>query len=158
MLRLLRLPEKFSFFWPSIGSSWATPEPFWRWIRPKSKFDWPRKTAAQGLSVRQVEALVQEATSDQAKRGGSAKREGSQDPNVAAAVGRWNGPSERVYGSSNLSDQRGKIEIEYYSQAELDRLFQHIVGTAARQNKTDWCRRQDSNLRPTDYETVALTT
>ena len=24
--------------------------------------------------------------------------------------------------------------------------------------RTDWCRRQESNLRPTDYETVALTT
>jgi hypothetical protein len=28
-----------------------------------------------------------------------------------------------------LSDQRGRIEIEYYSQAELDRLFQHILGS-----------------------------
>ena len=27
-----------------------------------------------------------------------------------------------------LNEQRGRIEIEYYSQAELDRLFQHICG------------------------------
>ena len=52
-----------------------------------------------------------------------------------------------------LSEQRGRIEIEYYSQAELDRLFQHIAGVELK-----WCRRQESNLRPTDYETVALTT
>jgi ParB family transcriptional regulator, chromosome partitioning protein len=87
------------------------------------------KAAAQGLSVRQVEALVQEATSDQPRRGGRAKNEASQDPNVAAAVGEM----ERALGTHvkivELSDQRGKIEIDYYSQAELDRLFQHIVGT-----------------------------
>jgi ParB family chromosome partitioning protein len=86
------------------------------------------KAAAQGLSVRQVEALVQEATADQPKRGGRSRREASQDPNVAAAVGEM----ERALGTRvkivELSDQRGKIEIEYYSQAELDRLFQHIVG------------------------------
>jgi ParB family chromosome partitioning protein len=87
------------------------------------------KAAAQGLSVRQVEALVQEATSDQPRRGGRAKSEASQDPNVAAAVGEM----ERALGTRvkivELSDQRGKIEIDYYSQAELDRLFQHIVGS-----------------------------
>jgi hypothetical protein len=40
---------------------------------------------------------------------------------------------ERALGTRvriiELTDQRGKIEIDYYSQAELDRLFQHIVGT-----------------------------
>jgi ParB family chromosome partitioning protein len=87
------------------------------------------KAAAQGLSVRQVEALVQEAASEHPKRGGRTRKDASQDPNVAAAVGEL----ERALGTRvkivELSDQRGKIEIEYYSQAELDRLFQHIVGT-----------------------------
>ena len=40
---------------------------------------------------------------------------------------------ERALGTRvrivELNDQRGRIEIEYYSQAELDRLFQHIVGS-----------------------------
>ncbi len=51
------------------------------------------------------------------------------DPNVKAAVEEL----ERVLGTRvrivELSEQRGRIEIEYYSQAELDRLFQQIVGT-----------------------------
>lgn len=85
------------------------------------------KTAAQGLSVRQVEALVQELTSERPKSGGG-RRESHQDPNVKAAVDEL----ERVLGTRvkivELSDQRGRIEIEYYSQAELDRLFEHIVG------------------------------
>jgi len=86
------------------------------------------KTAAQGLSVRQVEALVQELTADRSKSGGTSRKEKKQDPNVKAAVDEL----ERVLGTRvriiELSEQRGRIEIEYYSQAELDRLFQQIVG------------------------------
>jgi len=41
---------------------------------------------------------------------------------------------ERALGTRvrivELSEQRGRIEIEYYSQGELDRLFQHITGSA----------------------------
>jgi ParB family chromosome partitioning protein len=82
---------------------------------------------AQGLSVRQVEALVQELTSDQSRSGHSSRKESTQDPNVRAAAEEL----ERVLGTRvkivELSEQRGRIEIEYYSQAELDRLYQHIV-------------------------------
>jgi ParB family chromosome partitioning protein len=39
---------------------------------------------------------------------------------------------ERALGTRvrivELSDQRGRIEIEYYSQADLDRIYQQIVG------------------------------
>ena len=39
---------------------------------------------------------------------------------------------ERALGTRvrivELTDQRGRIEIEYYSQVELDRLYTHIVG------------------------------
>lgn len=86
------------------------------------------KAAAQGLSVRQVETLVQELTSDRPKSG-SSRKEAPHDPNVKAAVDEL----ERALGTRvrivELSQQRGRIEIEYYSQAELDRLFQRIVGS-----------------------------
>lgn len=88
------------------------------------------KAAAQGLSVRQVETLVQEMTSERRKEGSGHRREHPTDPNVKAAVEEL----ERTLGTRvrivELSDQRGRIEIEYYSQAELDRLFQHITGTS----------------------------
>jgi len=87
------------------------------------------KAAAQNLSVRQVEALVQDMTSDRPREGSSHKREQALDPNVKAAIEEL----ERALGTRvrivELSEQRGRIEIEYYSQAELDRLFQHITGT-----------------------------
>jgi len=84
------------------------------------------KTAAQGLSVRQVEALVQGLTSDRTKTGD--KKEKNLDPNVRAAIEEM----ERALGTRvrilELSEQRGRIEIEYYSQTDLDRLFQQITG------------------------------
>jgi ParB family chromosome partitioning protein len=86
------------------------------------------KTVALGLSVRQVEAQVQELTSDRGKPGSGPRKESIQDPNVRAAADEL----ERALGTRvrivELSDQRGRIEIEYYSQADLDRLYQQIVG------------------------------
>jgi ParB family transcriptional regulator, chromosome partitioning protein len=88
------------------------------------------KAAAQGLSVRQVEALVQDLTSDGPGHRSHSKKEVVQDPNVRAAVEEL----ERKLGTRvriiELSDQRGRIEIEYYSQIELDRIYQQILGEA----------------------------
>jgi len=88
------------------------------------------KAAAQNLSVRQVEALVQELTAERPKEGSGHRKEQALDPNVKAAIEEL----ERALGTRvrivELSEQRGRIEIEYYSQAELDRLFQHITGTS----------------------------
>ena len=85
------------------------------------------KAVALGLSVRQVEAQVQEMTSDRGKSAPGSRKESVQDPNVRAAADEL----ERALGTRvrivELSEQRGRIEIEYYSQAELDRLYQQIV-------------------------------
>jgi ParB family chromosome partitioning protein len=87
------------------------------------------RAVAQGLSVRQVESIVQELSSDRSRSSGGSRKESTQDPNVRAAAEEL----ERALGTRvkivESTDQRGRIEIEYYSQAELDRLYQHIVGT-----------------------------
>jgi len=86
------------------------------------------KTVALGLSVRQVETQVQELTADRGKPASGSRKEPAQDPNVRAAADEL----ERALGTRvrivELSEQRGRIEIEYYSQADLDRLYQQIVG------------------------------
>jgi len=129
MIRLLRLPDEVQLLLAEHRLSTGHARAILALDSAEEQIRLAEKTSAQGLSVRQVETLVQEATSDQPKRGGRPKREASQDPNVAAAVGEL----ERALGTrvriAELTDQRGKIEIDYYSQAELDRLFQHIVGT-----------------------------
>jgi len=67
-------------------------------------------------------------TSDSEKPAHGSGKEPAQDPNVRAAAEEL----ERALGTRvriiELSDQRGRIEIEYYSQADLDRLYQQIVG------------------------------
>jgi ParB family chromosome partitioning protein len=86
------------------------------------------KTVALGLSVRQVETQVQEKTAERGKSTPGSRKEPAQDPNVRAAADEL----ERALGTRvrivELSEQRGRIEIEYYSQADLDRLYQQIVG------------------------------
>jgi ParB family chromosome partitioning protein len=83
------------------------------------------KAAAQGLSVRQVESMVQKRTAE--RSGDSEEREVKQDPNVRAAAEEM----QRKLGTRvkivEANDIRGHIEIQYYSQAELERLFQLIM-------------------------------
>jgi ParB family chromosome partitioning protein len=81
------------------------------------------------LSVRQVETLVKEMTSDRPKHGGGPSRKDvNQDPNVRAAAEEL----ERLLGTRvrivELSENRGRIEIEYYSQPELERIYDQLTG------------------------------
>ena len=89
------------------------------------------RIAAQGLSVRQVERLVQSRT---AKRDGAAAATGEAktagpDPNVAAAVRELEGTLGTRVRIVNQSADRGRIEIEYFSIDELDRIYNLIVGS-----------------------------
>ncbi len=82
------------------------------------------KAAAQGLSVRQVERMVQRMTEQ--RQVGEAE-ESRLDPNVAAAVREM----EQALGTRvrlvAKGDQKGRIEIEYYSAEDLDRIYSVIV-------------------------------
>ncbi len=82
------------------------------------------KATAQGLSVRQVERLVQRMTSPREAK----PPEQVEDPNVKAAVQEL----ERVLGTrvriAPKDDQRGRIEIEYYTSEDLHRVYSIIVG------------------------------
>lgn len=127
-LRLLKLPTEVQLLLAEHRLSMGHARAVLGLPTAEQQIEIAEKAAAQGLSVRQVEALVQELTSDRPKSG--AKKEHTADPNVRAAVEEL----ERALGTRvrlvELSEQRGRIEIEYFSQAELDRLFQLLVGTA----------------------------
>jgi len=129
-VRLLKLPQEVQVLLAEHRLSMGHARALLGLPSSEQQIQLAEKTAAQGLSVRQVEALVQELTSDRPKTSGGASRKDShQDPNVRAAAD----DLERVLGTRvrivELSEQRGRIEIEYYSQTDLDRLFEHIVGT-----------------------------
>ena len=128
-LRLLKLPDEVQILLAEHRLSMGHARAVLGLSTAEQQIEIAEKAAAQGLSVRQVETLVQELTSD--RQQGGKKKDRSQDPNVRAAVEEL----ERVLGTRvrliELSEQRGRIEIEYYSQAELDRLFQHLTGGVA---------------------------
>jgi len=82
------------------------------------------KVAAQGLSVRQVERTVRALT--ESKKSGKSKQ---LDPNVAAAVAEL---EQRLGTKVRLVEQgrrKGKIEVEYYSQEDLERIYSIIMGS-----------------------------
>ena len=84
------------------------------------------KIVAQGLSVRQVERMTKRLTEPR----DTASQEEELDPNVKAAIA----DMERVLGTKvrivEKSDRRGKIEIDYYSPEDLDRIYNVIAGPA----------------------------
>jgi ParB family chromosome partitioning protein len=86
------------------------------------------KIVAQGLSVRQVERMTKRLTEP---RDPASDEEEPLDPNVKAAILEM----ERVLGTKvrivEKSDQRGRIEIEYYSAEDLDRIYGVIAGPGA---------------------------
>jgi ParB family transcriptional regulator, chromosome partitioning protein len=128
-LRLLKLPEEVQFLVAEHRLSMGHAKAILGLTSPDDQIQLAEKTAAQGLSVRQVEALVQEHVSerDDAAGGGRRRERPEDDPNVRAAVD----DLERALGTRvrivESSAERGRIEITYYSQAELDRLFRQLT-------------------------------
>jgi ParB family chromosome partitioning protein len=90
---------------------------------PAAQLALAEKAAAHGMSVRQVERLVR----DQQRAPGDEKPEKAIDPNVAAALEEM----ERALGTRVRLVQRGvnsgRIEIEYHSQEDIDRIYSRIV-------------------------------
>lgn len=83
------------------------------------------KASAQSMSVRQVERLIQRMTESREPKSAD---EILADPNVKAAVQEL----ERVLGTRvrimAKSTGRGRIEIDYYSGEDLNRIYELIAG------------------------------
>jgi ParB family chromosome partitioning protein len=83
------------------------------------------KAVAQGWSVRQLERTTQRMMEGRKPKHVD---EVETDPNVKAAIQEM----ERVLGTKvrivEKAKQKGKIEIEYYSAEDLDRIYSAIVG------------------------------
>jgi len=83
------------------------------------------KTVAQSWSVRQLERITQKMTEDRQPK---PVEEVALDPNVKAAIMEM----ERVLGTKvrivEKAKGKGRIEIEYYSADDLDRIYAAIAG------------------------------
>ena len=126
-IRLLRLPKDVQVLIAEHRISMGHARAILGLTSSEEQIQLANKAAAHGLSVRQVEKIVQESADRPAA---TPKPETRQDPNVRAAVdelARALGTRVRIV---ELNDQRGRIEIEYYSQTDLDRLYQQIMGAS----------------------------
>lgn len=125
MLRLLRLPADLQQLLSEHRLSMGHARAILGLPTEELQRQVAEKASAQGLSVRQVERLIQRMT---LSREPKSVEEVLEDPNVKAAVQEL----ERVLGTRvrivPKSEQRGRIEIEYYSPEDLDRIYGMIAG------------------------------
>jgi len=124
MIRLLRLPVDVQLLVAERRISMGHARAILGLPTPELQTQLAEKTAAQGYSVRQVERLVKKI---------SEPREPSekplQDPNIKAAIAELEGALGTRVRIVEKTDEHGRIEIEYYSQEDLQRVYELILST-----------------------------
>jgi ParB family chromosome partitioning protein len=126
LLRLLRLPKDIQELVGEKRISMGHARAILALENEEQQRALAEKAAAQGLSVRQVERLARKIAQPP-----EVQPEKPVDPNVAAAVEEL----ERALGTRvrlvQQDDKKGRLEIEYYSAEDLDRIYEVIVGSAS---------------------------
>jgi ParB family transcriptional regulator, chromosome partitioning protein len=126
MIRLLRLPGEVQLLVAERRLSMGHARAILGLTTPELQTQIAEKAAAQGFSVRQVERLVKKVNEPRVP-----SEDPLQDPNIKAAVGSLEAALGTRVRIVEKSDQRGRIEIEYYSQEELQRIYESIVSTGS---------------------------
>ena len=129
MIRLLKLPSEIQLLLAEHRLSMGHARALLGLADPDLQRQVGDQAAAEGLSVRQVERNVQKL--NKPRDPGEPKEPPKVDPNVRAAVEEL----ERTLGTRvrivEKSVNRGRIEIDYFSQDDLDRLYELIVGESS---------------------------
>jgi len=124
MIRLLRLPSDVQLLVAERRLSMGHARAILGLPTPELQTQLADKSVAQGYSVRQVERLVKKI---------SEPREPSEkpleDPNIKAAVRELEGVLGTRVRIVEKTDQQGRIEIEYYTQEDLQRVYEMILST-----------------------------
>lgn len=129
VLRLLRLPREVRTL---IGEQKLSPghaRPLLSLASSEAQIEIAREVVEKGLSVRDVERRVKAASNPATPK--VAKR---ADPNTRDAEGRL----ERALGTKvriHRRGKRGRLEIEFYSEEELQRIYETVL-RGARGKKT----------------------
>ena len=124
-LRLLRLPHEVQTLIEEGKLSFGHAKALLSLSSADAQKQLAQEVVARGLSVRETEAAVRKwnaAASPQVRRGSV-----PTDPHLRAAaerLGRYLGKKVRILHSAS----GGKIEIEYYSMTDLDRIYNLILG------------------------------
>ena len=129
LLRLLRLPQAVQLLLAEHRLHMGHARAILGLPGADQQLQLAEKTAAQGYSVRQVERLVQEATQRREPRPPADSQ--PPDPNVTAAIREIEAALGTRVKILEKTPQRGTIQIEYYSQDDLNRIYELLVGSKA---------------------------
>jgi ParB family chromosome partitioning protein len=127
LIRLLRLPEPIQLLLAERRLHMGHARAILGLPNEEKQIEVANRAAAHGQSVRDVERIVRRLTDE---RGNPDSEARTQDPNVKAAVKQL----EETLGTRvrivEKTEQRGRIEIEYYSQDDLQRIYGLIARDA----------------------------
>ena len=128
LIRLLRLPSVVQLLLAERKLSMGHARALLGLATEEQQIELGQKAAEKGYSVRQVERSVQIANEPPQPL----ESVPEQDPNVKAAVRDLESALGTRVKITEKSPQRGRIEIEYFSQDELNRLYELLVGAGGR--------------------------
>jgi len=128
MIRLLKLPKDVQILVAERRLSMGHARALLGLPTPELQTQLAEKAAAQGFSVRQVERLVKKVNEPR-----EPTDKPLQDPNIKAAIRELESALGTRVRIVEKTDQHGRIEIEYYSQDDLQRVFELIVSTTRKE-------------------------
>jgi ParB family transcriptional regulator, chromosome partitioning protein len=126
LIRLLKLPHEVQLLLAERRLSMGHARALLGISDPTLQLQMAEKSAAHGLSVRDVERLVKKVNEPRAP-----SEKPLQDPNVKAAIADLEARLGTRVRIVEKSPDRGRIEIEYYSQGELQRLYEWISSSGS---------------------------
>jgi ParB family chromosome partitioning protein len=125
LLRLLNLPPEVRRLVEDRRLSAGHARCLLALATPELQVEVAEKAVAEGWSVRQTERTTQRMTEGRKPKHPD---EAATDPNVKAAIEQL----ERALGTKvriiEKNKQKGRIEIDYYSAEDLDRIYNLIAG------------------------------
>lgn len=131
LIRLLKLPREIQLLVAEHRLSMGHARALLGLPNEDQQIELAERAASQGLSVRQVERLVHTLTEKRSESGQKGEHPTSPqvggDPNVAAAQRELEGSLGTRVRIVSQSADRGRIEIDYFSIDELDRIYNLIV-------------------------------
>ena len=127
MLRLLHLPGVIQLMIAERRLSMGHAKVILGLADENLQIEVAEKAVSQGLSVRQVEQMVQKMTQT---RDAKSLPDPEIDPNVKAAILELENALGTKVRIIERAPGKGRIEIDYYSNDDLDRVYAVIVGEA----------------------------
>jgi ParB family chromosome partitioning protein len=124
LIRLLKLPREVQLLVAERRLSMGHARAILGIANPELQLQMAEKAAAQGFSVRQVERLVKQVNEPR-----EPTEKPLQDPNIKAAIADLEAALGTRVRIVEKSTDRGRLEIEYYSQTELQRLYEWILAS-----------------------------